>query len=754
MKSKLIYKLLAVFLLCSLLTIAVVGFLSYRIGKELLQEKSFMQLAALKASKAQQVESYFETIRSQTITLAENRMTVEAMRDLKLAFSEGDLFWDAYSAQAQQRNAALRDYYQHEFYNRLTASNDDVVFNIENYLPRSTTVAYWQHLYIAQNPYPDGQKLELLNAGDRSAYSNLHATFHPNLKSFLKKSGYYDILLVDDKTGHIVYSVSKEVHYGTSLLTGPYSNTNLAAVFQDVLDETSKNAVVIKDFALFAPSYYAPASFIAAPIFDGNNRIGVLIIQIPITKINAVLTSNGKWKQTGMGDTGETYLVGTDNKMRSNSRFLMENPEGYLQSLEQAGYLGEDLQHIRTKKTTILYQPIYTESIEEAKKGNTGIGIIKNYRNAEVLSSYIPLSIEGIEWYLLSEIETAEAFAPIAKLFNRILQSGLAVLFVVACISVFFARSFVRPITQLKEAAHNVAQGDQDVYIPVKSSDEIGQLSASFNVMVTSIRESAQHVAHEQAQTKIALDEAQAAKLSAELALQQAEAAKDDAMHAKGQAEASRAQVEAALQDAEQAKADALASKEKAEASAREARLEKEKANASAEEARLEKEKANASAEDARVEKEKANAAEQAAARAMKDAIKSKNKAETALREADRSKREAETARKAAEDAKDEAINSKAEAEAARAQAEAALLDAEQARTDALTSKEEAERAAEEAQHEKEKSPGRCSRSPSGKRKSQSIRRRSPIGKRKGKSQSLKWKRKEPKPLKNGLQKR
>ena len=66
------------------------------------------------------------------------------------------------------------------------------------------------------------------------------------------------------------------------------------------------------DFKRYTPSYEAPASFIASPIFDGDKKVGVAIFQMPIDRINGVMGF-----RSGMGETGESYLVGPDNLVRS-----------------------------------------------------------------------------------------------------------------------------------------------------------------------------------------------------------------------------------------------------------------------------------------------------------------------------------------------------------------------------------------------------------------------------------------------------
>lgn len=664
------------------MVITTIGLRSYQIGKDLLEEQSSLKLTAVKESKAQQIEAYFGTIRNQVLTLSEDLMVVEAMSNFKRAFHEGDSLAWVHRATEGRRRDAIKKYYDEEFYTRLTARNANLQNRVEEFIPESGKISYWQYLYIAGNEHPTGEKLELMNAGDGSRYSAYHEKYHPAIKSFLEKFGYYDIFLVDHETGNIVYSVFKEVDYGTSLLTGPYSTTNFGEVFQSMSNARDKDEVKLVDFKPYSPSYFAPASFIASPIFDGDKQVGVLIFQMPVDEINHVLTSNENWSQTGMGLSGETYLVGADNKMRSISRFLLEDPENYFIALQNAGYPQDEIDAIRNQGTSILYQTIETESVNAASMGNSGRQIIADYRGVEVLSSYKPLAIEDVHWSIISEIDTSEAFAPIDRLMLNILFSALALMVIVIVIGILFARYFIRPINRLKEAAEEVAGGNNNIQIPVTSTDEVGQLSGSFNAMVRSIRDASEKIAQEKEQTVAALKQAQQSKANAEKAMKEALASKKDAEEAQERSEV-------ALRDAEAAKAEAMEAQQRAEAS----KAEVEQALKDAEAAQAE----------ALAEKEKATASEQEAARAMQEALASKSAAEEALAEADKAKSQAETALQEAERSKAEAVEAQQRAEASKAEVEVALQDAEKAKAEALESKEKAEQSQAEALVEKEK---------------------------------------------------
>jgi methyl-accepting chemotaxis protein len=122
--------------------------------------------------------------------------------------------------------------------------------------------------------------------------------------------------------------------------------------------------VVLVDYARYAPSYEAPAGFIASPIFDGGEKIGVAIFQMPIDRLNTIMG-----ERAGLGRTGETYLVGPDELMRSDSYLDPEN-HSVVASFKRPA----------TGKVS-------TAAAKAALAGNTGAEVIMDYNGHPVLSA-------------------------------------------------------------------------------------------------------------------------------------------------------------------------------------------------------------------------------------------------------------------------------------------------------------------------------------------------------------------------------
>ncbi|MEM8638714.1 MAG: adenylate/guanylate cyclase domain-containing protein [Cyanobacteria bacterium P01_G01_bin.54] len=495
----------------------VVGAISLQRGRAILRTSIFNQLTSIRASKAHQFELFFENLRNQTQVFANDKMFIAAMLEFKQAYqaietgaeptsqdantadpappdqaaaqpSEGEAETAPIQDLPESWDQVIDQYYTDEFVRRLT---QNIPGNpvLDTYRPTTRAARYLQYHYIANNPQAVGEKNQQQDAGDGSTYSQVHRKYHQNFDEIIQKFGYYDLFLIDPKTGNIVYSVYKETDYATSLFEGPYRRSNLAQVVTEVLDNPDQGTVQIVDFAAYRPSYAAPAAFLAAPIYDGSDFVGILAIQLPVEQINRVMTSGADWQAKGLGETGETYLVGDDQRMRSVSRFFLETPEDFKEKLRSQGEEEENLQLMENFDTTILVQAVETTAAQEALRGETGTRVVTDYRGVPVLSAYAPLEIEGLDWVILAEMDIAEAFRPLQDLQKSIFILTVLLILIVTGIANFAANVFVSPIKRLSAGANKVGEGQLDTVVKLNSEDEFGELAQTFNTMVQNLRE-------------------------------------------------------------------------------------------------------------------------------------------------------------------------------------------------------------------------------------------------------------------------
>jgi len=301
-------------------------------------------------------------------------------------------------------------------------------------------------------------KPDIVNAGDDSAYTAAHRQFASYLASLHSTFGFYDVFLIN-RSGQIVYSYAKEDDFGTNLVSGPYANTKLAEVFQAAL-KLKQGETVLSDFAFYAPSGGAPAAFRSAPIYDSGRVVGVFAVQVPLDRITAIMQ-----ERTGLGETGETFLVGTDKLFRSESLFT---------------------------KDSLLKVKVDTISSNSALAGKTGSGPITDYRDLPVFAAWQPVKIGDLQWAFIAKIDESEALATANQLTTFITASvsvaGLIVVVLALIVSFSVSRSFVQPILQLRDFALEAAAGKLDISIQSDRVDELGVLASAFNSMTSQLK--------------------------------------------------------------------------------------------------------------------------------------------------------------------------------------------------------------------------------------------------------------------------
>ena len=483
-KSKLIMMLLGV----SLGSILVIGYLSNRSSRAALTQAAFDHLVSIRAAKANQIETYAHHLHRQLEIVAKSGGIIRAMVHFNKAFKQLE---DALIPKAWDE--AIETFYQEQFLPHVKpylAGSPSV----DAFAPQSQAARFLQYHYIAANQHPIGDKQRLDDPGDNSDYSQYHQRYHPLFRDLAERLGYKNLYLIDFDTQNIVYTVSKEVDFGTSLKTGPHAASGLAEVVKDVRDQPAEGAIHAIDFRFYTPSYAAPVAFFAVPLYNGPHIVGILATQFPVDELNHVMTGNRNWKADGLGDSGETYLVGSDLRMRSVSRFFVEDPAGYANTLAKAKVPQQTMDAMQQFDTTILSQQVDTAATQAALKGEEGIRFVEGYRGRPVLSAYAPLQLPSAKWAIVAEMDLAEVMQPIVRQQRTLLIATVILVLVVILVAIVLSHLFVRPVDALVVGAQDVTAGNQEVEVKLTSQDEFGRLAQTFNAMVQQLRQQSERL--------------------------------------------------------------------------------------------------------------------------------------------------------------------------------------------------------------------------------------------------------------------
>lgn len=484
-KSQFILLLLTVSLVSSLL----VGLLGWRSSRNALSESIFYGMIGLRRSKAAQIEAHFRSMRYTLEILSEDDMVVEAMVRFNRAFRQLEN-----QAIPAEWDTALENFYTSQFFPRLFANLPGQA-DYHLYRPQNQAGLYLQYHYIVANPFAVGEKMRLDSIDDGTDYSKVHAYYHPRLQNIMRKFEFYDLFLVNVETGDIVYSVTKEVDYASNLDHGPFRRSNLADALTLVRQNNERGVAQLIDFALYRPSYGAPAAFWVAPLYNGRHLVGVLMAQVSLEAINAIMTTNERWTQVGLGRTGEAYLVGSDRLLRTDVRPRIEDPVGYQENLTALGVSARTVDLIRKFDTAVLLQEIATPAVAAALQNQEGMEFTTNYLQRPVLSAYQPLALAGLQWALIVEMDADEAFAPIYRFQRSLLITVVLIIVVLAFLSIGIAQRFFRPVNRLVVGSHSLRQADGSVDLAafqINAASEWDELAAAF-------REWAQYIHHQTA---------------------------------------------------------------------------------------------------------------------------------------------------------------------------------------------------------------------------------------------------------------
>lgn len=227
-------------------------------------------------------------------------------------------------------------------------------------------------------------------------------------------------------------------------------------------------------------------------LFDKNKRLsGVIMAIISPSAINNIMFENNP--NNGLRNTGEVYLVGDDSLMRSNSRFL---------------------------KNSVFKTKVNTKGVQNALRGKSAYSQLKDYRNISVLSAYSPLDFSMIHWAVLAEIDVKEAMIPIYSIRDNIIYLSILIALLSAAIITFLSAKFTEPLKKLQAETTKIALGKYGNTVNVKTKDEIGQLTESFNKMSLRIKEQAVKLENEKklrVQSVIDAQEKERQRLSREL---------------------------------------------------------------------------------------------------------------------------------------------------------------------------------------------------------------------------------------------
>lgn len=417
-------------LLCGIIPVIVTSVISSESATNTLTQTGKALLESVRVGRQQHLQDYLRIVGNHNATVAADFSTQNALLDFTQAFQDIGTELALDQAQRRRQMDRLENYYSSSFATEFKNRTGEPIDG-RSLLPISEEARLAQSLYVSDNPYPLGEKHKLNAADANTTYDQLHEHYHPIFRDILERFGYYDIFLVEPDKGRIVYSVFKELDYGTSLFEGPYRNTNFADLVRKSLG-SAQGVSSLVDFASYGPSYNAAAAFVSTPVYVNGQVEGVLVFQMPVGNINEIMLN-----EAGLGETGEALILGADGLYRNKGRFEDDD--------------------------SLLSSKVNSPIVQRALAGEEGTDLV-DIDGVEYLVSYAPLDVSGLDWMLLSRITTKEALASVTELrWLMLISCVIAGIGVVAC-SLFLGRWIHRRLggdpQEILSLADSISAGD------------------------------------------------------------------------------------------------------------------------------------------------------------------------------------------------------------------------------------------------------------------------------------------------------
>ncbi len=466
----------------SVISLVVATIVGVNTGQTLSDSIVDSRLDALRASAATNVAAEMTTIERAAETLGASPQVARSIDELADALAD----LDANPPSDLESNVEdLVDQYDVEFIEPLQEAGFDVVrrdlIDTDDLASLQLQTAY----SLVDDDADSARDVD--DARDGSDWSEVHRRVHPPIRSVADRLELADAFLVEPDDATIVYSVEKGPDLGTSLDVGPFSGTVVAGAVASVISDPSAGTV-ISDVSTYLPQGLLPVGAVATPVMDGEELAGVAVLVYSTEPITDQLTAGGDWDASGFPPTGETFMMAGDGTMRSEPRSFLEDPREHLTKAEQTGSIDEDGRvRIERSGTTVLTETAIGETLNAAQDDDESVEVRTSVIGDQAYSSTEPVPLDGVEWYVVSEVDEDVIREPLEDFGKRLIIGAAILVVVIAFAAVAWSAAMMSSIREMSERLRTWRTSTGPIDVPERSPVEIERLAASFTEMVNSL---------------------------------------------------------------------------------------------------------------------------------------------------------------------------------------------------------------------------------------------------------------------------
>lgn len=446
------------------------GWLALRDSSRAIEDSLEKQFQAIASSRDDAVTRLFEGYNDLLHSLANGRMTQEALYGFVRPFDS--YRYEVPYMDPEALRGELEPWYREVLASHYRQTSGERAPTKQWLDSMAYEAQLLQRRYLADNPEALVRPEALTDADDGTIYGQQHKKYHASFRDLVQRFGFNDLMLVDRSGERIIYSVRKAPHLGTSLKTGPFSQSALAELIASLREEPDE--LKVSRFGEATYRYGEPVVYMALSVrhdsLSPDRPTGYLVAEIPARTLTAAVTLNSRWHELGLGETGQAFLVSP-----SGERVTDPRSDNFPDQLRQ-------LQPVRA-----------------ALNGEDGIGQAEDGQGRPQLYAWQPVRLGEQDYALIVQQSPDEVFAELNTLRNNIWASAIGVSVVLLALALLvawvFARLLSRPLTQLATDI-DLATRDRDLTqsFDTTRTDEIGAISRSLSTLFSSLRETLSEV--------------------------------------------------------------------------------------------------------------------------------------------------------------------------------------------------------------------------------------------------------------------
>ena len=363
-----------------LLAVGISSSLAGKASEAALSASIDQRFLAVATGRRQALAQYMDQQQNMLQSLANNRMTQEALQALKNPYQS--YRYEVETPSLDTLRSEVSTWYQQQYLPlaKQQGANPD----LGSWLGKaSLETLLLQRYYVVTNQHAPAEAAKLIDRADGSVYGQQHKRFHQSFREIVSRLHYDELYLVDAQSKAVVYSVNKSPAFATSLADGAFASSALGTLVKQVISQPT-NGWQVSAAAPYSGQFNQLTMFLAAPVFSPQDQklSGVLVAQLPLSAISHLMSDGKRWASIGLGESGDSFLVDSSGQLlteqrnkaqpmptsteiatlfqgkQQNRQVQANNGEDYLQRSETVSLGGHDVLLITQQQTTELYQSL------------------------------------------------------------------------------------------------------------------------------------------------------------------------------------------------------------------------------------------------------------------------------------------------------------------------------------------------------------------------------------------------------------